>query len=114
MNVTYTVRFKEDQFIRCLYTDSRVYSQIGQEFCTVFDKISAKTVTEAIAESFYRVVEKQEMDGGQSLVVLGNHAKVDWCFPSIIQCECSLTEMAKAYIDGYKSLGLQQPIYQRF
>ena len=29
-NVTYTVNFKEDQFIRCLYTDSRVYSQIGQ------------------------------------------------------------------------------------
>ena len=27
----------------------------------------AKSGTEAVAESFYRVVEKQEMDGGQSL-----------------------------------------------
>ena len=26
-NVTHTVKFKEDQFIRCLYTDSQVYSQ---------------------------------------------------------------------------------------
>lgn len=68
----------------------------------------AKSGTEAVAESFYRVVEKQEMDGGQSLEVLSNRAKVDWCFPSILQCERSLTEMAKLYIDGSKSLGLQR------
>ena len=48
------------------------------------------------------------MDGGQSLDVLGNRAKVDWCCPSVLQCERSLTEMAKLYIDGDKSMGLQR------
>ena len=85
-----------------------LYFQIGQEFCIVFDIMYAKTATEAVAESFYRVVEAQEMDGGQSLDVLGNRTKVDWCCPSVLQCERSLTEMAKLYIDGDKSMGLQR------
>ena len=31
----------------------------------------------SFTESFYRVVEKQEMDGGQTMGVLMNHAKID-------------------------------------
>ncbi|CAB4025826.1 Hypothetical predicted protein [Paramuricea clavata] len=67
-----------------------------------------QTGTEAVTESFYRVVEKQEMDGGQSLEVLSNHAKVDWCFPPILQCERALTETAKIYINGNKTLVPEQ------
>ena len=75
----------------------------------------AKTGTEAVAESFYRVVEKQEMDGGQSIQVLANRAKVDWCFPPILQCEKALLEMTKLYINGDSTLGLKRhhiPVYK--
>ena len=54
---------QEDAVIHALYTDSSFYSLVGQEFCLLFDIMYAKTGTEALAESFYRVVEKQEMEG---------------------------------------------------
>ena len=73
---------QEDAIIKALYTDSSFYAIIGNEFCLLFDIMYAKTGTEAVAESFYRVVEKKEMEGGQSLPVLASCAKIDWCFPS--------------------------------
>ena len=79
------ILFDEQILIESLYTDSSFYSVVGQEFCLVFDIFYAKSVTEAVAESFYRVVEKQETEGGQSLGVLMNRAKIDWCLPSVIQ-----------------------------
>ena len=71
---------RNNLLIEALYTDSQFYSKVGQEFCIVFDIFYSKTGTEAVAESLYRVVEKQEMDGGQSISVLGNRAKIDWFF----------------------------------
>ena len=53
-----------------------------------------------MAESFSRIVEKQEKDGGQTISVLGNGAKIDWCFPPIVRCERALDEMAKLYVNG--------------
>ena len=64
------VLFDEEEFIQSLYTDSSFYTAVGQEFCLLFDIFYAKSGTEAVATSFYRVVEKQEMDGGQSNSVL--------------------------------------------
>jgi hypothetical protein len=75
----------------------------------------AKTGTEAVAELFYHVVEKQEMDGEQGHEVLVNRSKVDWSLPPVIQCEPALTEMAQLYIDGDKARGLKRhhmPIYK--
>ena len=46
------------------------------------------------------------MEGGQTIGVLMNRAKIDWCLPSVIQCDSSITEMAKLYINGDKELGL--------
>ena len=74
-----------------------------------------KSGTEATAESFYRVVEKQEMEGGQTIDVLMNRAKIDWCLPSVIQRDSAITEMAKLYINGDKELGLAKryiPVYR--
>ena len=67
---TLDVVLQEDAVIHALYTDSSFYSLVGQEFCLLFDIMYAKTGTEALAESFYCVVEKQEMEGKQSLDVL--------------------------------------------
>lgn len=109
------VVLQEDAIIKAIYVDASFYTKVGQEFCIVFDVMYAKTGTEAVVESFYRVVEKQEMDGGQSIPVLANRAKVDWCFPPILQCEKALAEMAKLYIHGDNSLGLKRhhvPVYK--
>ena len=48
------------------------------------------------------------MNGGQSISVLGNRAKIDWCFPPIVRCERALDEMAKLYVNGGKSVGLKK------
>jgi hypothetical protein len=109
------VLFQEENVITALYCDSSFYSVIGPEFCLVFDIMYAKTGTEAVAESFYRVIEKQEMDGGQSHKVLVNRSKVDWSLPPVIQCEPALTKMAQLYIDGDKARGLKRhhvPVYK--
>ena len=94
----FRVVLQEQFLVEALYTDSQFYSKVGQQFCIVFDIVYSKTGTGAVAESLYRVVEKQEMNGGQSISVLGNRAKIDWCFPPIVRCERALDEMAKWYV----------------
>ena len=98
------VVLKEECVIKALYMDVEFYTTVGQEFCLVFEIMYVKTGTEAVVESFYRVVEQQEMHGGQSLEILGARAKVDWCFPPMVQCDNALTEMAKMYLHGIRNL----------
>ena len=109
------VVLQEDAVIKALDTDPRFYTLVGPEFCLLFDIMYAKSGTESVAESFYRVVENQEMDGGQSIEVLAARSKVDWCLPAMIQCESTLGEMAKLYINGSKEDGLKKhhvPVYR--
>jgi hypothetical protein len=112
---TLEVVLEEDAIIHALYTDSSFYTLVGQEFCLLFDIMYAKTGTEAVAESFYRIVEKQEMEGKQSLNVLALRSKIDWCLPPVLQCDSALTEMAHMYIEGDKKRGLKKhyvPVYR--
>ena len=104
----FRVVLQEQFLIEALYTDSQFYSKVGQQFCIVFDIVYSKTGTEAAAESLYGVVEKQEMNGGQSISVLGNRARIEWCFPPIVRCERALDEMAKLYVNWVKSVGLKK------
>ena len=108
------VLFQEEVLIKSLYTDSSFYSTVGQEFSLIFDIVYAMSGTEAVERSFYWVLDKQEMEGGQSTQVLMNCAKVDWCLPSIIQCDSALNEMACMYINGDNDCGLNKrhiPVY---
>ena len=57
----FRVVLQKQLLIEALYTQSQFYSKVGQQFCIVFDIFYSKTGTEAVAESFSRVVEKQEM-----------------------------------------------------
>ena len=55
------------------------------------------------------------MDGGQSIEVLAARSKVDWYLLAMIQCESTLGEMAKLYINGSKEDGLKKhhvPVYR--
>ena len=58
----------------------------------------ANAGTEAIAESFYRVMETQEMDGGQNHKVLVLRSKVDWSLPTVLQCESALDGIADLWV----------------
>lgn len=106
---------KEEKIIKALYSDPNFYGSIGQEFCLMYDIMYAKAGTEAIAESFYRVMENQEMDGNQSHEVLVMRTKLDWSLPPVIQCETMLDGIAKLYIEGDRKLGLKRhylPVYR--
>jgi hypothetical protein len=54
----------QDQLIQMLYTNPTFYQAVGREFCIIYDIFYAKAGTEASAESFYRVMDAQEKDGG--------------------------------------------------
>ena len=111
---TLNVVLQEDVVIHALYADSSFYLLVGQEFCLLFYIMYAKTGTGALAESFYRVVKKQEMEGKQSLDVLALRSKIDWRLPPVLQCDVALTKMAHLYI-GDKKHGLKKhyvPIYR--
>ena len=86
------VVFSEHRFIRSLYVDATFYNAVGTEFCLVFDVFYAKTGTEAVAESFYRVMNTQEQYGGQKLENLAIRSRVDWCLPAVLQCERPIKE----------------------
>ena len=55
-----------ENVITALYCDSSFYSVIGPEFCLIFDIMYAKTGTEAVAESFYRVMRFESRGSCQS------------------------------------------------
>jgi hypothetical protein len=59
------VVLQDEEVITAIYRNTQFYQSIGHEFCIVFDVMYAKMGTEAPAESHYRVVDNQEMDGGQ-------------------------------------------------
>ena len=109
------VVFREDLFIRCLYTDATLYNTVGREFCVRFDIFYAKTGTEAVAESFYRVMSTQEQDGGQKLETLALRSSIDWCLPAVLQCEKPIKEIAKLYLTGDEEQKLKKhniPIFR--
>eukprot|EP00794_Sanderia_malayensis_P001151 gene1151-517_t len=112
---TIVVLLQEQETIKATYTNLAFYTAIGQEYCIIFDIMYAKTGTETVVESFYGVVRNQEMDGGQSMKVLADRAKIDWCFPPILDCSRALDEMAKLYVNGDPQLGVRRhhiPIYK--
>lgn len=63
---SFTVVLQEEDIIEMLYCDPAFYEAVGKEFCIIFDIFYAKTGTEAIAESFYRVMETQEKECSRS------------------------------------------------
>ncbi len=53
---SFTVAFEEDKFIPEMYTNVSLYGSIGKELCLIFDIFYAKTGTEAVVESFCRMI----------------------------------------------------------
>ena len=60
----FTAVLKQDCIIKSRYNDPEFCESVGREYCLIFDIMYSKAGTEAIAESIYRVMETQKMDGG--------------------------------------------------
>lgn len=62
------VFFDEEAQIEALYTDSSIQPLVKSFVLFLTSFMRRVSGTEAVAESFYRVVEKQEMEGGRQSV----------------------------------------------
>lgn len=60
----------------------------------------AKGGPEAIAESFYSAMRSQQQSGGQLNETLARRTKVNWCLPSLKQCEGIIKEAVALYLRG--------------
>jgi hypothetical protein len=75
--------------------------------CVALDIALAAGGCEAIVEGFYSMVKAHTKSGGQSNNVLVQRAIVDWTIPDPLSCRNTMREIARLYMDGNKSLGLQ-------
>ena len=70
------------------------------ESCILTDIALAKGGPEAIAECFYVSVRCQKQAGGQTNENLVRRTKVNWCLPSLVNCESIISEAASIYHKG--------------
>ena len=61
------------------------------------DTALAKGDPEAIAESFYASLWCQQQPGGQKNENLVRRTKVNWCLPSLVNCESIISEAVSIY-----------------
>jgi hypothetical protein len=61
----FKAKLNEAQVYHSIYTDERLFNEIGCEGCITIDIALAKGGTEAIVESYYSVMKSQKMCGGQ-------------------------------------------------
>jgi hypothetical protein len=61
----FKAKLNEAQVYHSIYTDERLFNEIGCEGCITIDIALAKGGTEAIVESYHSVMKSQKMCGGQ-------------------------------------------------
>ena len=69
------------------YTNDEVYDRVGREMCVVIDICAGMSGSEAVVKSYYSVMATQTKPGGQLNESLVQRTNIDWCFPSVNQCE---------------------------
>lgn len=83
-----------------IYTNPVVYNLLGRVACVVLDVVYNMGGSEAIAESYYSVMNSQRFDGGQLNETLDMRTLVDWCLPPVLACPNSVSAIAKIYREG--------------
>ena len=68
--------------------------------CTLLDNALAKGGPEAMAESFYNSMRHQQQSGGRSNSTLVRRTKVNWCVPSLKNCESIIKKSVCLYLEG--------------
>jgi len=83
-----------------IYTNKSLYSRLGREVCILLDIAYNLGGTEAVAESYYSVMESQRQDGGQCNNTLDMRTLIDWCMPNVLACTNQISAIAKIYHAG--------------
>ena len=98
------VQLLEEEVIRALYCNEVLYGDpvVGQVAMTCLDVALALGGPEAVAESFYSVMDTQRQYGGQNHSTLEDRTLLDWATSNVIQSEDMLICAAKLYLDGKK------------
>jgi hypothetical protein len=96
------VQLLEEEVTRVLYCNEALFADpvSGQAAMASFDVALAMGGPEAIAESFYSVMNTQRQLGGQNHSTLEDRTLLDWATSNIIQSEEMIQRAAKLYIDG--------------
>ena len=90
----------ENAIWKAIYTDERVYTMLSKPTCIILDVVYSKGGSEAIAESYYSVMNKQQMSGGQSNSTLESRTIIDWSFPDLAQADNAIKAVSKLYLHG--------------
>lgn len=62
--------------IGAFYSNKAIFKEVGREVCTILDVALSRGASEAIVESFYGVMRKQQQSGVQQNSTLGLHTKL--------------------------------------
>ena len=102
----YRVKINEKRLYYELFCTRDLFDDLGKEASFVLDFTLNMGGSEAVAESFYSVMETQRFDGGQLNKTLEDRTIIDWCLPHAIACPQTVSEIAKLYKSGDAKLGL--------
>ena len=100
----------ESKLIKIMFTVESIYSKLGPEFMLSLDIAIASGGSEAIAESFYGMMDAQRQRCHQSNEIMELRTKIDWLVPSIGNNTDNLVEgIAQKYLEIHSSPLLQDP-----
>lgn len=93
----FKVTINEKNLYYELFENRTLIQMIGREASIVLDFTFNMGGSEAIAESYYRVMETQRFDGGQSNEILDMRTLIDWSLPNVVACPNTVSRIASSY-----------------
>ena len=98
------VRLHEQRVYKSFYSDPQIFNIAKPPSCAMIDVVLAKGGPEAIAESFYSSMRAQQQSGGQTNETLARRTKLNWCLPSLRNCDQIIKDGVKTYLNGDEAL----------
>ena len=96
----FEVRLHEQSVYKSFYSNEEVCGIAKPPSCALIDVVLAKGGPEAIAESYYSAMRAQQQSGGQTNQTLARRTKLNWCLPSLKNCESIIKESVQLYLKG--------------
>ena len=93
------VRLLEDHLWEALYMKESLYSVVGRAGCLALDFAYNFGGSEAIAETFFRVMEAQRKDN-QDVATLDMRTLISFCLPEPSQCPQTISDIAALFRKG--------------
>lgn len=98
------VRLHEQRVYQSFYSNPQIFNIAKPPSCAIIDVVLAKGGPEAIAESFYSAMRAQQQSGGQTNETLARRTKLNWCLPSLTNCDQIIRDGVNIYLKGDEAL----------